>query len=214
MNQNLKQSPNYYNHRYIDLGDGKKIWPYQTTKFYEQYVKPNLDYCELASGFDFGCSINLLTPNFKVEFKDISLVNMIMFGKTKINFETLERLLPLVRNKINNNYIQLDNWVINRFDFPSNDGPRYKVEWSDTNIHELDFAKTDRQKLDVAKNLIQLMNEVDPKYLNFHNYWVVAEWYKLNDLVIQTIFIDMGKEAERINSDINVNRNLLSYSIN
>lgn len=187
----LEKNPNYYNHRFISNFDSdNKIWPYQTTEFYNQYIKPYPAYCELVSRFDFDFEFrkNLITPNHKNGYKHISLVNMIVFGKTKINFDTFERLLPLVRYKIYDNHIQLDNWIINRLEFPANDGPKYNVEWSDTNIHELDFVQTDREKLVVAKNLILLMNEVDPKFLNFHNYWVVAEWYQQNDFAIQTIF--------------------------
>jgi hypothetical protein len=211
----IEKFQSFYNHRNI-MSNSKTIWPYQTTKFFESHIKPEMEYADLAVGFDFSSNYKVLTPTStpKVDFKDQSVVNMLMFGKTNINFESLERILPIVRQKIINNHIQLDNWVIERFDFVGNDEPRYTVSWSDTNINELDFAQNDRQKLDVAKHLIQLMNEVDPQYLNFHNYWVVASWYQQNDWAIQTIDIDTTSEKKRIESDKNLIKNLMSYSIN
>lgn len=209
----IEKSQAFYNHRNI-MSDSKTVWPYQTTKFFESYIKPELTHADLSVGFDFSSNYRVLTPTRKLDFKNQSVVNMLMFGKTNINFESLERILPIVRHKIINNHIQLDNWVMDRFDYVGSDEPRYQISWSDTNINELDFAQNDRQKLEVAKNLIQLMNEVDPQYLNFHNYWVVASWYQQNDWTIQTIHIDTTNEKYRIESDTQLIKNLMSYSIN
>ena len=92
------------------------------------------------------------------------------------------------------------------FDYSNSSKPSYQVEWSESNIYDLEFAQTDLQKLMVAKYLIQLMNEVDPLYLNFHNYWVIAEWYQRHDIAIQLIFNDIDRETQSNKSNSIYNR--------
>lgn len=81
-----------------------------------------------------------------------------------------------------NDDVQLDNYVQQKIE--SNYAQRYKIEWNDDNIDELEYVKTDKDKLVAVKTLIQLMNEVDPKLLNRNNYYQIANWYKFNDYAI------------------------------
>ncbi len=98
------------------------------------------------------------------------------------------------------NYFQLDNFVL-RYYINSMSDKRYEVSWREDNINDLKFARTDYEKMRVAKNLIQLMNEVEPQHLNFENYYQIAEWYRDNDLSIQTLDIQINNEIGRIKSE-------------
>jgi hypothetical protein len=128
-----------------------------------------------------------------------------MFGKTKVNFDFLERLFTFVRFKESNYTFQLDNFVIDKSKYQfGNTARRYDVLWNDENIHELKFPVNDYEKLYVAKNIIQLMNEVNPEHLNYHNYLQICEWERTHNLSIQQAHISTRNEIERIQSKYNM----------
>jgi len=131
---------------------------------------------------------------------------MLMFGKTNVNYAFLERLLSYVRFKDGHHVdtYQLDNYLLQKYPYASECNKRYDVIWKDDNISELKFAVSDYDKLYVAKNMIQLMNEVDPAVLNYHNYVVISEWYRINDWQIQTEHIDQENEIKRLQSKDNL----------
>jgi hypothetical protein len=121
-----------------------------------------------------------------------SIVNMIIYGKVNINWNILERILPLIRVKfVTLGYMQttqLDNYVISEISYPGLEGPVYKIDWRDDNVSsELERPKSDFEKLKVAKALYRLMNEVPPELLNFNNYYHVCSWYHRNDMGIQML---------------------------
>ena len=195
-----KKIQSYWSHRFCF--DGECKWDYQVTPFYEQYVKHNekslSDTFELKSS-DF--SEMQLCYNHKIPIGKMSMVNMLMFGRTNVTFNFLERLLSFVRYTEDSSTFQLDNYVLDRTNYYNSNGDRrYDVIWKEDNINNLKFAQTDYEKLYVAKNMIQLMNEVDPSVLNYHNYVMIAEWYRLNDLSIQTNNGAQYSEMSRIKS--------------
>ena len=182
----------------------EKLWDYQVTPFYDRYVKSELGMCDIASTFEFN-DYGLLRPTLlykdKIPLERMSMVNMLMFGKTNINFDFLDKLLQFVRFKESNYSFQLDNYIVNKSKYQfSNESRRYDVEWKDDNIHELKFPSNDYEKLQVVKSLIQLMNEVDPKHLNYHNYYQICEWERAFNLSIQMSHISTRNEMERIAS--------------
>jgi hypothetical protein len=186
----------------------EKIWDYQITPFYERYIKPELCCCDITSTFEFN-TYGLIRPslhyNNKIPIDKMSMVNMLMFGKTKVNFDFLERLFTFVRFKESNYTFQLDNFVIDKSKYQfGNTARRYDVLWNDENIHELKFPVNDYEKLYVAKNIIQLMNEVNPEHLNYHNYLQICEWERTHNLSIQQAHISTRNEIERIQSKYNM----------
>jgi len=177
----------YWSHR-IGLYNNKEVWDYQTTNFYEKYIKDNLKFCDISCTFKFveDKLLSQLNYNHNIPIEKISMVNMLAFGKTNIDFMMLERLLSFIRYSYNDSEFQLDNFLIKQHIYGDANNKRYDVLWRDDNIMYLKFAKTDIEKLYVAKKMLSLMNEIDPKYLNFHNYYHIGEWYRINDFPIQT----------------------------
>jgi len=188
--KNMKEKKQtYWSHRFTFDGDCK--WDYQVTPYYQKYVKNNIqslsDTFELKT-FDISKEVGeiQLSYNHKIPIEHMSMVNMLMFGRTNVTFAFLERLLSFVRYSEDSSSFQLDNYLLDKSNYAfSNGDRRYDVVWREDNINNLKFAQTDYEKLYVAKNLIQLMNEVDPSVLNYHNYVMIAEWYRLNDVPIQ-----------------------------
>ncbi len=184
----LNKVPFSSNHRNSVLRDkNDEIWPYQMKEFYDKYVSSKLNECELLLGFDwYYGSIQL---NHKIQMKDISVINMLIYGKTFItSLNDVERILSYVRINFDreNEIYQLDNYVITWKFLYSNNPKRYTISWNDENVDTIDFARKDIDKLYAAKYLIQLMNEVDPNLLNINNYLWISNWYTKNNLAIQT----------------------------
>lgn len=193
-----QKKQNIWNHR--NTFDKNISWMYQTVPIYEKYIKNNdPNSYNLSNYFDF--SRNLIS---KGSIKNLSIVMMLIYGKTNVDFRMLERLLNFVRyaeySDNTYNYFQLDNFVL-RYYIYSMSEKRYEISWREDNINDLKFARTDYEKMRVAKNLIQLMNEIEPQHLNFENYFNVAEWYRDNDLSIQTLDIQINNEIGRIKSE-------------
>jgi hypothetical protein len=191
----------YFNHRSISYPDKPATWDYMMQVFYDKYIKdaPGRDmYLSLAHLFQFRdntisgkCYHSSMTLDPNSQYCS-SIVNMIIYGKVNINWEILERLLPLIRIKFESSgytpTTQLDNYVISEISYPGLEGPVYKIVWRDDNVAtELERPKTDYEKLRIAKALIRLMNEVPPELLNFNNYYHVCSWYHRNDIGIQMI---------------------------
>lgn len=190
----------YFNHRTYSHPDKPATWDYMMREFYNKYVS-GLDnknmFLSIAHLFQFSentisgkcySSTMTLDPN---SITCCSIVNMIIYGKVNINWDILERILPLIRVKFvasgNLHTEQLDNYLITNISYPGLKGPVYTIDWCDDNVLELENPKTDYEKLITAKALIRLMNEVPPELLNFNNYYHVCSWYHRNDMGIQSI---------------------------
>jgi hypothetical protein len=190
-----------YNHR-NEYENRDKLWPYMMNQYYQKYVSTKLCHCDLTAAFCLrGGTLDdeferlIFEPNHKLPVSEFSMVNMLIYGKTNVNFDSLSTLLSYVRIKTEDMSIQLDNYVIVQHMYSSK---RYDIKWNQDNIKELQFALNDRDKLDVAKYLIQLMNEVDPTLLNFNNYYQICCWYRLYDLPIQLIHGNIHTEIQRV----------------
>ncbi len=187
---------NFYNHR--NDYDNKSTWIYQTIPQFEKYIKNNLDKCNLTDYFNYSNNISI-----NQDIKNISVVNCLIYGKTNIKYRIIDRLFNLIRfaEYYDNNYhcVQLDNFVLKYYN-DYND-KRYEISWRDDNINDLKFSITDKDKLFVSKHLIQLMNEVEPQYLNFNNYYEIGTWYSDNNYSIQTINNCILNENKRIDTE-------------
>lgn len=195
-----EKNQNCYNHRnnYFNYrNENEKIWEYQTLEFYNSYIKKdiietNKNYkLELLYAFDYDYN-NIIKFSYSTKIEDVSVINMLIYGKTMLkSSEDLERLLSYVRFKqiYNKNsdieIYQLDNYVIEYKGLYYNDNKKYTIKWNQDNIDDLTFVQKDIEKLYAAEYLIQLMNEVDPNLLNFHNYILVSKWYFLNNSPIE-----------------------------
>lgn len=182
-----KRIQNSFNHRNNVYPDGV-IWEYMMKPFYEKYIKDQpREYLSLAHLLCFDANTIHSTYDSKVAFSEVSIVNMLIYGKVNVNYNILDRLLSLIRFEKGDYSMQLDNYYIKDIYCGGNNMPVYTISWCENNINKLEFAKSDLDKLRIAKYLIKLMNETDPAKLNFNNYYHVASWYTSNDLGIQTM---------------------------
>jgi hypothetical protein len=132
-----QKNQNYWNHR-INY-DNKISWMYQTVPIYENYIKKNnSDSYNLSNYFDY--SRNLIV---KGPIKNLSVIAMLIYGKTNVTFKMLERLFNFVRyleySDNSYNYFQLDNFVIRYYKNPIYD-KRYEISWKEDNINDLKFV--------------------------------------------------------------------------
>jgi|LakMenEpi02Apr12_1017379.scaffolds.fasta_scaffold00899_2 hypothetical protein len=173
-----------WNHR-TEYCEEKCGWDFQMMQYYDKYIKNEI--INISDTFDFDLDFDFTEDkNYKqlkysniIPMKDISMVNMLIFGKTIVTFGFLERLLSYIRYTEENYHFQLDNYVIVRFD--SYGKQKYRILWKDDNINTLKFCQTDYEKLYAAKRIIELMNEVDPVILNYHNYIMIGKWIMINE---------------------------------
>jgi hypothetical protein len=193
----------FWNHRQIP-GNDKCSWAYQMTEYYDKYVKDELTHISDTFDLDYSEDDNhkQLKYNMIVDMKYVSMVNMLIFGKTNITFNFLERLLSYIRYTENNYVYQLDNYQITKYVYGCGYNKKiYQIEWRHDNIHTLKFCQTDYEKLYAAKNLINLMNETDPSVLNYHNYVIVGNWIMANDMSIQSSYSAQFRETSRLESE-------------
>jgi len=208
-----KKSQSWFNHRNDNLGKNK-LWDYMMDKYYHKYVKNNLENYELANYLEVNSNNKLKFKSYDFNLDSISIVNLIIFGKTNINQNILERIMPLIRFNENkqSESIQLDNYVIVKNHFQINNYS-YEIHFDD-NIDELKFVNSDSDKRKIVRSLLKLMNEVNPEYLNFNNYYQLSLWEYLNDSFVQVL----NNNCDSINSSRNsynkLYKNLEELAIN
>jgi len=153
-------------HRYY-LSHRNNEWEYQMKPYYEKYIKPELEYCNITKFF----GVDLSPKNGK--FEKLSIVNMLIFGQSAVPFITFCSILELIRYQAKDNEFQLDNYVIKEHPCAEHATvtKKYKIEWRDDNINDLKFVETASNKLTIVKKLIKLMNEVESDKLNWINYY-------------------------------------------
>ena len=199
----------YWSHRQRYDGDICE-WNYQMMDFYDKYIKDNITHLSDTFVFDYSDDnmYKQIIYNRTIEMQDLSMVNMLIFGKTNITFEFLERLLSFIRYTENDCIVQLDNYQITKYMYGGYKKKSYNITWKDDNINMLKFCQTDYEKLYAAKNMINLMNEVDPEILNYHNYVIIGQWIMTNDMTIQTQYSSQHMEQSRLDSEKQLNDRL------
>ena len=129
---------------------------------------------------------------------NMSVTNMLIYGKTILrNMNDVERILPYVKFAMVNEHegvvFQIDNYIIKYGHFYETT-KEYDISLAD-NTDNLDFVNNDNKKLFTAKYTIQLMNETNPKHLNFGNYIMLNKWYTINNMSIQKAhFVKMNHD--------------------
>ena len=208
--QKYKQS--LYNHRndYLFTTGEKKVWDYQMLPYYEK-IKAEPHLLELAHDFkldikydywnnnmsriedkkDIGkldISYMFWEPTFR-DFDVISVVNKIIFGKSRINKDSLPYLLSLIRFQEHPDYnIQLDNYLVKERMFHTSGKPKYEIEIITDNevLRKMDLVSDPYEMMIACKYLIKLMNETPPELLNHHNYKVIGDYYMKHDIISQS----------------------------
>lgn len=176
---------------------------YMLLPFYKTYLKENKKKLDLENYVRMQKYIYNDKPddinNYRLEMAyditninvdDISMSNILMFGKKRVLLEHLEVLLCFIRFKrdINNNRYYLDNYCID-FNNLYMDYADYKITFHTNKDHfdELEFCKITKDKMNAARIMIYLMNEIPPNLLNHHNYEVLFQYYCKYEMIAERI---------------------------
>ena len=134
-----------------------KIDEYMMENYYNNSIKDNIDMMDLSNYFEF--NNNIFEPKyiFFEKLRNTSIVNLLLFSKTRVNMESIPFLLELVRIKkvesYNDDIMILDNYKVSH---KLTSSPKY----SDVGFIEYDeldkdykFAKSTYDKYLVVKFL-------------------------------------------------------------
>ena len=115
--------------------------------------------------------------------ENLSIVNCLIFGKTNVRTEDIDKLIGLVRYKVINTCTKvIDNFILDdRFRWDGDKSLYLQIQTDSNEIDSLDFPKTINSKLKVAGHILQIMNELDLNVINTHNYEALMEYIWDND---------------------------------
>lgn len=190
----IKQHKSIFGNVRVWMKPGHESWSYMTSELRSKYLATEpANAWELVSLFRTDGLGLTLTPqlealSYALKFSNASIVNMLIYGKTNISQEMVSSLLGLIRFAEDSQHsppawTQLDNYIIDHTDKYLSD----LIKWRDDNLHTLDFAKTDADRLSVARALIHLMNETEPKDLNLVNYYQIGVWTRIYKAQIEKL---------------------------
>jgi hypothetical protein len=163
------------------------VWPYMCSEFLDNIPKDTILYKSRNSD---NKSENLSMGD---GLQNIIMLDCLMFNKFfKVRWDDIERVLSYCKYKVEphsiyGSHVQIDGWhyVTKGFTTGVKNEKYYEVHYDDSNLSEMSFPKNSREKLEIAKYLVQIMNEIDPKDRNKHNYHMIHEWEMLNNMNIQ-----------------------------
>ena len=142
-----------------------------------------------------------LVPYDNVTLENLSIVNCLIFGKSNVRLCDLDKLLGLVRyNKEHSSWcVRIDNYDIENYPYVMDDGKSYNISIETNNIFlNSSFFNDARTKNDIAKNIVKVMNEVDPELLNHVNYNILTKYLMKNDFKEQQFWSLVDDEQYRI----------------
>lgn len=188
-----------YNFRF-DL-DNQKLWESCVTPELHKYKKnielsltnPNLDLI-YRSRYD---DINPILSGFIKVYNEsgiqsVVISDLIMFNKNfYLKLNMVDRLLPYCKfayDETNHETYQLDGWVyscLGSYTEGSNK-PHYSIKFNMESYRSMDLLVSEEEKRLAVRAMIQIMNECDIQDINLNSYYVISEWYRLNDSMINS----------------------------
>ena len=167
----------YFNHRlFVDNVWDYMLFPENEVGEYYQFIKEGIENDVFDLSNYFTIIKNRLIPNDNVKLENLSIVNCLIFGKTRIRLEDVEKLMSLVRYHGNNSIYYLDNYVVD-FNKKYFKESNYFISIN-AEVDDLDFYNDDETKNNIAKYIVQIMNEVRPDLLNHHNYNILVKYLR------------------------------------
>ncbi len=115
----------------------------------------------------------------------------IMFNKhCELTLGLVDRFLPYCKFKFNGDHedYQIDGWSYScsgMFHVGSTK-PHYSIKFSMDSYDEMKLLTLEEEKRLTVRAMIQIMNECEPEQINLENYYVISEWYYLNDSMINS----------------------------
>ena len=180
----------YFNHRiFVENVWDYMLFPENEIGEYYQFVKKGIENNVFDLQNYFTIIKNKLVPLDNIKLENLSIVNCLIFGKTRIRLEDVDKLMSLVRYHTDYSIYYLDNYVVD-FNKKYFKESNYFISINAT-IDDLEFYNDDETKNNIAKYIVQIMNEVRPDLLNHHNYNILVKYlrnmaveeYKLWNLV-------------------------------
>lgn len=163
----------------------KKENNFMTNEFYNKYLKELGDELDLEKYFNYEKIYNqkyVFDVKYNTNLYNISIINILVFGKTRVNLYILDYLLEMVRTEFNSygaggifdNYIIKDSSCFDK---------RYIITYhTDENmLLECKFYNDKKSKSKIAYYILMIMNETSPDKLNHHNYQILKDYYELYD---------------------------------
>jgi hypothetical protein len=113
----------------------------------------------------------------------IVMSDYLMYNKNyNIPFNMIDRYLPYCKIKVNNNQdYQLDGWYYNSNGYANDNSPHYKINFDMSDYDTMELLKTEEEKRLAVRAMLQIMNESPLDMINLNNYYVISEWYSVND---------------------------------
>jgi PBP1b-binding outer membrane lipoprotein LpoB len=149
---------------------------YDLDNYFKENIKDNIEKIDLSIYFDYNYKSKLLYPSFFFNIKKHSVVDMLLFSKTRVNYNSLNLLLGLIRIKTKRYAINLDHYEINLNYFSSK---YYDIKIKDVDVDEDNFPKNDYNKFIITKYLRLIFHEFSEKEsLNLHNYSLIVDLYE------------------------------------
>ena len=184
----LNRNKNWYNKRideFTNLDSNK--WEYQTKKYLETSIKSKMS----NPIFDklwrsrFG-NVDLVKSGFPTNMYSVYVSDYIMFNPNcDITLDMVDRYLPYIKFKqINDNTCQIDRWIYTKkgFYIEGSDKPNYEIIWdTDDSTENMEGIKTEKDKWEVVRVLLQIMNDTPDNFVNFNSYQVIGNWYNKYD---------------------------------
>jgi len=201
----------YFNHRF----NNKNVWDfmlfpteetlineivYSSLGDYKNYIMDGMNKNIFDLENYFTLINNKLVVDGTVKLENLSVVNCLIFGKTRIRLEDVNVLMGLIRYK--NEYYEvryLDNYIIDFDKKYFNDNAYFiTINDDDVKLNELDFYNDDETKYKIVENIVHLMNEVKPELLNHHNYNILVKYLRNNIYQERYLWNLVPNEKERI----------------
>jgi hypothetical protein len=204
-----------YNFR-IDLDD-KELWAPTISPLINQYKKdiesklsdPNQDLIYRSRY----AQINPIANGFIRIFngaspQSIVLSDFMMFNKNfDLNLNLVDRLLPYCKfseNKTINETYQLDGWTYSCPGFYEcgSNKPHYSIKFDMGSYSSMGLLVTEEEKRLAVRAMIKIMNECDVQDINLNSYHVISEWYRINDMMINSYNSNLyGLEVAKKNAN-------------
>jgi hypothetical protein len=181
---------------------------YDMEVFYKTDIEPLLKQIDFSLYFDY--SDDKLIPNLRRnDLINVSIINLLLFSKTRINYESLIHILDFVRikyHKDENNSLQIDNYIITHAltHIPKYSNVKF-VEFDELDT-EIKFAKSNIDKYNIAKYFRTLAHEFPPTVINHHNFYMLYKFEKENDNICNYIDCMLSNEEYRLETLRNISK--------
>lgn len=162
----------YHDEFYNMVINGKEKKIFNLRNYFSYKLRPNYGSLKMDK-----TDLNnyILTPKNDTILSDLSIINCIIFGEDNIRFEDINKLMSLVRFKCNRYSRILDNFNITYYDSQT-----IIINGDDKKLNEMKFCEY-TNIVECCIWLIQIMNNINPKLINHHNYHTLVEYCEKYD---------------------------------